>query len=330
LDPEHNPFFRYARLRLFGAFDSGRRLVGRIAAIHNPLHEREHGEAAGFFGFFECINSNEVAQSLLEAVGSFVRTCGCSCLIGPVNPSTNDESGLLLDNFNERPTFMTNYCHEYYHSLFTYCGFRKAIDTLSYQAETAHIFPGKYERVLNRVLQNPTVSVRRFSRAKASGDIAIIREIYNLSFRGTWGFVPLSEAEAQQFAESFLSFADLDLVWLAYCHNEPVGFILGLPDLNEILARLNGRLYPFGILKFLTQRNRINGMRVVAFGVLPGYRSIGIETLLVNKVRERILTKVYRSGEFSVVMEDNHRVRNLVEGFGFQLRKRYRIYRKEL
>jgi ribosomal protein S18 acetylase RimI-like enzyme len=330
LDTAKNPFFQYAQAQLLGAYDSRGNLVGRVAAIHNPLHQREYGEAAGFFGFFECVNDVDAARSLFDAVATVLQAHGCTFMVGPVNPSTNDESGFLMDNFNERATFMTNYCPEYYHQLMRACGFDKAIDTLSYQAQTYHPFPEKYERVLQRARDNPSIRVRHFDRKNAHSDIAIIRDLYNTSFRGTWGFVPLSKAEAEQLADSFLSFADFNLVWLAYYDDKPVGFILGLPDLNEILALLNGRLFPFGIVTFLARRNRIGAVRVLGFGVLPEYRSLGIETLLVYQVRERILNKIYKRAEFSVVMENNTRMRNFLEAFGFHLHKHYRIYRKDL
>lgn len=329
ISPAQNPFLAYARIRLFGAFSSDR-VLGRIAAIHNPAHEKEYRDGAGFFGLFECVDAPDVSNSLFEAVRTCLKASGCRYLLGPVNFSTNDESGLLLDNFDSRPTIMTNYCRPYYHGLLQSAGFEKAVDTLSYDAETLHPFPESYQRVLKRVLANPALELRRFNRRDSHNQMAAICNLYNASFSGTWGFVPLSRDEAIHLGKSFLPFADDDLVWTAHYGGKPVGFILGLPDVNEILAGLNGRLWPFGVLKFLAARSQIRAARVVAFGVLPEYRGLGIETALIHKVRTRILEKPYKRAEFSVVMENNLRMRRLLENIGFRLHKRYRIYRRDI
>ncbi len=330
LDPAANPFWQTAERKLFYACDGSHRLLGRIAAIHNPASRKSYNEAAGFFGYFESIDRLEVARELFAAAITFVKGCGCTSLIGPVNPSTNSESGLLFDGPPGRPMFMTNHCPAYYHHLMTECGFNKAIDTFSYRAGYTHDFPEKYERVLRRVLSNPAISIRSFSRKDASRDIATIGELYNAAFSDTWGFVPMSPAESQQLAESFLSFADLELVWIASYCGEPAGFILGLPDVNEILASLKGRLLPFGFFKFLARRNRIQTMRLIALGVAPKFRSLGIEAALVMKERERIVSRPYPQVEFSVVMENNFRMRTLIKTFGFRPYRSYRIYRRAL
>lgn len=330
LDPDSNPFWKNSDRKLFCAYDTDNRLLGRVVAIHNLVHNRRCNEAQGFFGYFECVDQSEVAQSLTAAARSYLRECGCTRMIGPVNPSTNSESGLLLGGHSGRATFMTNHCPEYYHRLLVACGFVKAMDTYSYRAESTHEFPGKYERVLKRILKNPAIELRAFSRTHSQHDITIIGELYNASFVDTWGFVPMNDEEAQALAESFLPFADLELVWIAYYRGEPAGFILGLPDLNEILPALNGRLFPFGIFALLARRRRISNMRVLAFGVLPKYRSIGIEAALVMKERERIVTRPYRHAEFSVVMENNSRMRSLISAFGFQPYRSYRIYQQPI
>jgi ribosomal protein S18 acetylase RimI-like enzyme len=328
LDTRRNPFFRYGSMRAFVAYDNAGKPCGRICAIINPYHQELHGEPTGFFGMFECIDNVEVAQLLVNAAQAYISAAGYTTLLGPVNYSTNEESGFLLNGFDRPPTFMCNYCLPYYHDLMLACGFEKAIDTLSYETAHGHPFPKKYERVLSRVRENRRVTVRRFDKKHADRDMAVIREIYNESFRDTWGFVPLSEGEAQVLGKNLLSFADFDLVWIGYFDDRPVGAILGFPDLNEVLKHLNGRLFPFGFVRLLTGLRSIQGMRVAAFGVLPKYRSLGIETLLIYQVHQRINNRPYRRAEFSVVMEDNHRMRQLLEAIGFTLSRRFRLYQK--
>jgi GNAT superfamily N-acetyltransferase len=330
LDPTRNSFFRYGRVSLLAAYDGDARPCGRVAAIINPRHEEAHGEKVGFFGLFESVDDTDTAQALMAAVAERLADAGCESILGPVNLTTNDESGFLIDGYNEPPTFMCNYCPPYYHDLMAACGYSKAVDTLSYMARHGHPFPDKYYRLVRRVEADPRISIRRFSKATARDDIIAISAIYNDSFRQTWGFVPMSEGEAIELGQGLIPIADFDLVWIAYYDGRPVGAILGFPDINEILIKLNGRLAPFGFLRFMFGLGRIKGMRIAALGVRPEFRKLGIETLLIHKVHERVHVRPYQRSEFSVVMENNLRMRNLLERFGFTLCRRYRLYTRVL
>jgi ribosomal protein S18 acetylase RimI-like enzyme len=330
LDPKKNAFFRYGSVRLLLAHDGNDRPCGRVIATINPRHEEAHGDKMGFFSMFESVNDPVTAEALLAEVDSLLSGAGCDSILGPVNLTTNDESGFLVEGYDEYPTFMCNYCPPYYHDLMTACGFKRAVDTLSYVALHGHPFPEKYYRIVRRVEANPHISIRRFSKKSASEDILAIADIYNESFTGTWGFVPLSDGEALELGETLLPIADFDLVWIASYEDRPVGMILGFPDINEILAKLDGRLTPGGITRFLFGLNRIKGMRIAALGVRPEFRRLGIETLLIHRVHQRVHTRPYLRSEFSVVMENNLRMRNLLERFGFRQCRRFRLYTKSL
>ena len=329
-NPTSNPFFKYGNVQLFVANNADEHPVGRIAAIFNPHHQEVHGQPAGFFGSFECTNDVTVARQLFDRVQEALSRQGCDEILGPVNLTTNDESGFLIEGYGERPTFMCNYCPGYYHELVRACGFEKAVDTLSFMAWHGHPFPDKYYRLIKRFEANPRLRIKRFDKKSAKDDILTIAGIYNESFHDTWGFVPMSDEEAMELGRGLVPIADPDLVWIAFCDDRPAGAILGFPDINEILAHLNGRLLPFGFLRFLFGQRRIQGMRVAALGVTPECRSLGIETLLIHKVHQRVHTRPYQRSEFSVVMENNHRMRNLLERFGFTCTRRYRLYRKRM
>ena len=326
LNPRKNPFLEYGQARFFLSFNDRREVVGRIAAIFNPIHCELRQERTGFFGLFECIHSVEVAKKLLKSANDYLSSFDCRKIIGPVNFNTNDEYGLLIEGHQESPMIMCNYALPYYHELLAACGFQKAMDLFSYRGKLGHSFPAKYMKVVQRVSANATVTVRPFDRRQRSRDIAMIREIYNQSFKEVWGFVPLSFREAEAMGQNMISFSDDELVWIADYNKKPVGFILALPDVNEILKNLNGRLFPLGIFKFLAKRRQIQGVRVVALAVLPEYRSIGIESLLIYRVHTRILAGGYQRAEFSVVNDNNTRMRTILEGLGFQAVKRYRLY----
>jgi GNAT superfamily N-acetyltransferase len=330
VNPGKNPFFEYGQVKFFGVFNEFHEMVGRIAAIFNPVHRYIYRESAGFFGLFECINSIDVARRLLTAVSKHLSKFGCTHLTGPVNFNTNDESGLLIEGHDESPMLMCNYSPPYYAQLLLACGFSKVMDLLSYGGKLGHVFPQKYLDVLNKVTAKNGIHVRNFNRNRFLQEIATIREIYNGSFKDVWGFVPLSSSEAEAMGKNFISFSDDELVWIAEYKNKPAGFILALPDVNEILKDLNGRLFPFGIVKFLLRRRQICGVRVIVLCVLPPFRSMGVETLLIHRVHQRILSGGYQRAEFSVVNENNIRMRNILETFGFHLTKRYRIYQARI
>jgi ribosomal protein S18 acetylase RimI-like enzyme len=327
LNPRKNPFFEYGQVKLYAVHNHKHEMVGRVAAVLNPVHCKAHNESAGFFGLFECINNADAAKVLFDAAREYLRRCKCTHIIGPVNFNTNEDSGQLIEGFDESPMIMCNYSPPYYKKLMEARGFEKAIDLLSYGAGVDHPFPSRYMKVLNRVSLNPRITVRHFDRRMASKEIALIREIYNFSFRDVWGFVPLSHSEADEMGRNFLTFADEELFWFVNYKNNPAGFIMAVPNINEILRDLDGRLFPLGLFKLLLMRRSIRNIRVMVLCMLPEYRSMGIETLLVQKIRERMKAGGYQKAEFSVVNENNTKMRNILESLGFPLVKRYRIYK---
>jgi ribosomal protein S18 acetylase RimI-like enzyme len=330
LDSGKNPFFEYGQVKFFAVCNESHEMVGRIAAIFNPVHRYIYRESTGFFGLFECINSVDVARRLFTTANEYLSKFGCTHLAGPVNFNTNNESGLLIQGYDESPMLMCNYSPPYYAQLLSACGFSKVMDLLSYEARLGHIFPQKYLDVFKKVSKKNEINIRPFNRNQFLQEIATIREIYNGSFMDVWGFVPLSSSEAEDMGKNFISFSDDELVWIAEYKNKPVGLILALPDVNEILKDINGRLFPFGIFRFLLRRRHIRGVRVIVLCVLPMFRSKGIETLLIQKVHHRILAGGYQRAEFSVVNENNIRMRNILETFGFHLKRRYRIYQSPI
>ena len=327
LDPKRNPVFDYAQVKLFGVCDENRQMIGRIAVIFNPIHCEIHHEFVGFFGLFECINSIGVAERLISLASGYLRKFKCTHMIGPVNFTTNEESGLLVQGYQESPMLMCNYSPPYYADLLTACGAQKTMDLLSYRGEIDHVFPPKYARVIERVSSNNAVTVVALNRHNMSEKMPTLQEIFNSSFRDVWGFVPLSLPEMEAMGRSMAFFLEDELSWIAEYKKEAVGFILALPDMYEVLKDLGGHLFPFGIFKLLIKRRHIKGVRVIVLCVLPKYRSLGIETLLIYKVRSRMITAGYERAELSVINENNMKMRNVLERLGFKPIKRYRIYR---
>lgn len=330
LNRDKHPFYRYGKVELFGVYNNNSELLCRCAAIVNPRHNKIYSENTGFFGLFECINDIEVAQLLMKEVKNYLAGFDCKKIIGPMNFTSNDEVGFLVNGFDDPPMIMSNYCPDYYNDLMISCKFRKEIDLLSYSAKSDHPFPEKYDRLLNRVISNNNVKLYPLDKKKITTQSEEICQLYNSSFKDNNGFVPPTQEEMKEFTNTFVTFADPKLIWIAKVDDNPVGCLLALPNINEILGDVNGKLFPIGILKIHLNRKKIRSIRVLVLCVDPKYRGRGIESLLISKCRQRIIEAPYPTSEFSMVLENNYQMRRILERIGFKLCKRYRIYSTEI
>lgn len=332
LDPRRNPFFEHASIGLFLAKQAGEP-VGRIAAIVNELHNATHRDAVGFFGFFESVADATVARALLEAAGEWLRQRGRTHLRGPVNPSMNDECGLLVEGFDRPPVILMPYNPPYYAALLEACGLEKAKDLLAYWLTEAFLSE-KLQRGQELVRRRLGLQVRGMdfrNRQLFREDVERIKILYNRAWEQNWGFVRLTDAEMEALVAGLREIADPDLAVFAFRGDEAVGFALALPDINQVL-RYNRSGNLLGALWHLaTKRKRIDTMRILILGVLPEHRQSGVDAVLYYELGVRGLRKGFRYAEASWVLEDNWAMRNPLEKMlGAQLYKRYRIYEMPL
>ena len=326
INPRKNPFFEYGRVQLFGVRKEHGELIARGAAIHNPRHNEKHGDRTGFFGLFESRDDPEAARRLFAAIGEALRGWGCDRMVGPVNFTINDESGVLIDGFDSRPAFMTSYNPPYYDGLLSGCGFKKEIDLLSYGWSVDHPYPERFRSLIESLKARSGIQIRPIDRKILGDELRRVQAVYNAGFDDVWGFVPMTSAEIDDMGKGFKRIADDDLILFAESRGRLVGFCLTLPDINDILKDLNGRLLPFGFLKLLLRRKRLRTARLMVLCVLPAYRDKGVAALLIEHLARVVEEKGYRSGEFSVVIESNFRMTRLLDSLGFKATKRYRIY----
>lgn len=332
LDPQRNPFFEHASIGLFIAERAGEP-VGRIAAIVNELHNATHHDTVGFFGFFESIADTAVTRALIEAACEWLRQRGRTHIRGPVNPSMNDECGLLVEGFDRPPVIMMPYNPPYYAALLEACGFQKAKDLLAYWLTEAFLSE-KLRRGQELVRRRLGLQLRGMNfrdRALFREDVERIKAIYNRAWERNWGFVRLTDAEMEALVAGLKQIADPDLAVFAFRGEEAVGFALALPDINQVL-RYNRSGSLLGALWHLaTKRKRIDTMRILILGVVPEHRQSGIDAVLYYELGMRGLQKGFRYAEASWVLEDNWAMRNPLEKtLGAQLYKRYRIYEMAL
>lgn len=330
LDPRRHPFWSSAERRLFLA-RRGSETVGRIAGITDRRYNELHDEKMGIWGFFECTDDPVAATALFSAVETWVHQKGMAFLRGPLNPSTNYEVGLLIEGFDYPPALMMTYNPPYYPRLVESCGFTKEKDLLAFLIDGDYRLPEWMDRLAERIAQKKGIYIRRFRSKDENAEFALINEIYNASWSGNWGFVPLSDDEMRDIQKSVMTFADPDLAFFIYYERDPAAVCVIFPDINPLLKRLNGQIGLLGLLKTILYRREITGLRCLIFGVKDTYRQLGLSLLAVHHIYEVVRQKgKYRSLELGWILEDNEDVNALLEEAGARPYKKYRIFRKSL
>jgi GNAT superfamily N-acetyltransferase len=325
-----NPFLQHAEIVPFLALRDDAP-CGRIAAIIDQNYINFQDDNAGFFGFFESVNDKKVTRALLDRTKDFLRKKGLQKMLGPMSPSTNDECGLLVEGFDSSPCFMMPYNPPYYQELLEGCGLQKAKDLYAdFMTDEAGV-PERVLRISSRITDRlPGLTVRPINPRKLSEEVVKVKEVYNGAWKDNWGFVPLTDAEMALMAKKMKPLLVPDLALFAEIGDQTIGFALALPDYNLVLKRLNGRLGPLGMLKFLYYARKIDGVRVLLLGVKSEYRKRGVETLLYLELFRRGKTKGYYKGELSWILEDNHLMLKGLEALGGKRYKTYRIYQSPL
>jgi GNAT superfamily N-acetyltransferase len=327
---EENPLFEHAQMQLWVARRDGRD-VGRIAGIVDEHYNRANDPAA-FFGFFECVNDSEVCRRLFQPLSEWARQKGLNRILGPMNPTTNDECGLLIEGFDSAPVFMMTYNPQYYVQLLEVEGFRKAKDLLAFHIQLSNIPMDRLSRLAVKVRdRNPGLLLRPVLKRTLKRDIAKIKEIYNAAWQDNWGFVPMTDAEVDFMAARLKPLLMEGLIWLAEVGTEPVGFLLALPDYNIALQPLKGKLLTpkvVGFIPYLLGWKCPPRTRVLTLGVRDKYRSKGLETALLIEGLKFGFEAGVRESEASWILENNVMMCRILEAIGGKVYKRYRILQK--
>jgi len=327
--PGH-PFRSHAEMTLFLAY-RGEEVVGRIAAIIDHSFVSFHQEKTGFFGFFESFEDVQVTDLLLSTVKEWLKERGMQKMVGPMNPSTNDECGLLIEGFDAFPCLLMPYNPRYYPSLLEGFGFEKAMDLYAYFLEQSFFLSDRLNRITERLRRKePELRIRPIRPRHLEEDAKIMQEIINQAWRKNWGFVPVTDDEIRLLAKDFKSLVVPDLILFAYWGEEPVGFSVALPDYNEVLKHLNGKVGILGGLKFLYYSRKIRKIRVIFLGVKDAFRKRGVEGLLYVETFRNGTRKGYDRAECSWILENNVLMRRGIEAMGGKRYKTYRIYEAPL
>lgn len=329
LDPARHPFHQHATVELFLARDAAGRVVGRVAAVENRRYLEEHGDSVGFFGLFECERNAEVAGSLLEAAGEWLASRGLTVMRGPASFSLNEECGLLVSGFNGAPMVMMPWNPPWYEELLEQNGCVKAKDLVAYYLGydgEAEAPPERLQRAGDAVARRFGVVIRGMDMKQFEEEVRRVSVVYNQAWARNWGHVSMTDAELHHMARQMKAVVDPDLVLFAEVKGELAGFALGLPDMNQVLKRLDGSLFPFGWAKALWHRRKIDSFRVLTLGVLEPYRKMGVAELMYLHYWRVCPPKGITKGEFSWILEDNALMRAGLEKIGADAYRTYRLY----
>ena len=327
LNPQINPFFENAEVRLFLAEDHRGNALGRIALVHDHNYQESYSKRTGIMGMFETVDDENVSRFLFDHAKQWCEKNGFDKLLGPLNLSTNHESGLMVEGFDLPPMLGIPYNPDYYIKHFENSGFKKSKDLVSLKLVITDI-PEYLKIAAGKLEKRGRFSLRPLNLARFEDELKIIWEIYNSAWERNWGFVSMNFKEFKFAAEEMKSFINPEVCLIAEVKGEPAGFSLALPDVNQVLKDLNGHLFPFGWAKFLWKKNAIDSYRVLTLGIKKKFRRLGIDAYMYFDMYRKFLDKKIKYCEMSWVLEDNTDMLTPIFKIGGAVYKRHRIYER--
>jgi GNAT superfamily N-acetyltransferase len=331
LSRRRNPFFEHADCEYFMAWRGGEP-VGRLSAhVDHRLNEYQRNDW-GLFGFFECANDPDAAGALLSAAEQWLRERGRDRVVGPLDFSTNHECGLLVEGHELRPQILENWHHPYYGGLLEEKGFAKAMDLYKWEIDTknhAKVLPVIYE-LSGQLEAEHGITVRNMRKRDFKNEVRRFMQVYNRAWGDNWGFVPLTDAELKHLASELRPVLDPDWTWIAEKDGETVGAALTLLDYGLLLPQLDGRLLPFGWLRFLLGQRKLDEIRVFALGVIPEYQHTGTAAAFYARNWDRAVGTGIKRAETGWILETNEPMNRAMEALTGRIVKRYRVFEKRL
>jgi len=332
LDQQKNPFFKHAEAQYFLAWREDRP-VGRISAHIDRNFNEFQDNAWGLFGWFECEDDPEAARALLDTAERWLRERGRDRMVGPMDFTTNDEIGLLVQGHEHPPIILCPWHHPYYQRLFEQdVGIAKAMDLYMwslYVDKRENVHPAIWEAA-DKLESEHGIVCRNFRKKELHAEVTRFLDVYNAAWENNWASVPLNEEEVRHYAKDLKPVLDENWAMVAEKKDtgEVVGAALTLPDFNQVLAKLNGRLLPFGWITALREKSKIDAVRVFALGVKPEYQHTGVAARFYQMHFDAAERTPQKGGEMGWILEVNKPMNRAMEGMGGEIKRRYRVYER--
>jgi len=333
LSPKYNPYFEHAQWQAWIAW-RGETPVGRISAQIDDLHLQRYADSTGFFGMLDAEDKEETFKALISTAEQWLKEKSIKRVRGPFNLSINEEMGLLVDGFDTPPVFMMGHAKPYYSQRIEQCGYHKAKDTLAYMIAPNFEAPRVMQRILAKAGER--VVVRPIDLKLFNQEISLLRDIFNDAWSENWGFVPFTEKEFHELGQNLKFLVAPEFIQIAEVDGEPAAFIVALPNINEAIKDLKGKLFPFGWLKLIWRLKfkYPNSARVPLMGVRKKFQNTrlgpGLSFLVIDAVRKKLHRRQVDKIELSWILEDNAGMRNIIETINGEPYKRYRVFEREL
>ena len=337
IDEKKNPYFLHADVRLWIAYKNGMP-VGRISAQIDELVEPQHGVKTGHYGFFDCIDDQDVANALFDTACSWLKENGMIEVIGPFSLSINEETGMLVEGFDTPPRLLMGHARPYYEKLVHNYGLSSVKDTWAYTLDISDpILPPTIQKLVDRAVDKGQVKFRPINMDKYGEELKIILDIFNDAWIENWKYIPFTEAELDHAVKELKMIIREDFTYIAEIDGVPQAIMVTLPNINEIIRDLNGKLFPFGIFKLLWRlkiKPSFKTVRVPLMGVRTEYQNSRLSGImsfgLFEACRQSAIKIGCEQAELSWVLEENTRLSKLLESIGCVKYKTYRLYQKDL
>jgi hypothetical protein len=330
-----NPYFEHAQAQLFLA-ERGGRVTGRISAQIDTLMHKHMAPGIGQWGFLECDDDPAIAAALIGTAEEWLRKRGTTRALGPISFGMWDEPGTLIDGHGTAPLLFMGHHRPYYPALIEACGYARAKDIYAWSIDIVNGFPERINKLVSIGERNSRIALRKVDMNNFEAEVGLIIDILNEAWSDNWGYTPLTPAEKAYAVKSWKPLIVPDWVRIALYDGEPAGFMVTLPDLNEMIADLNGKIFPFGWAKLLWRLHRKKGnrVRVPIMGlrnhIKTSKQGALIVMMMIEQIRRDVVSRGYSMGECSWILDDNDGMNSILEAIGSVCYKTYRIYAKPL
>jgi hypothetical protein len=332
LNRKKNPYFQHCKYKAWIIYRASK-TSGRILAYIDTSYNELYSESTGFFGFFECVNNQIIARDLFQTACEWLQQQGMNKVYGPINFSIGNECGVQINGFDYPPVVQMSYNPSYYQSLYERAGFTGAHDLYAYLVNDKLIKEGRIlprlQKITEKTLRKEGLTIRTINMKNFHAEIQHINSLFNDFMNKNWGFVPSTMEEMLFIAKAMKPIVDPEMIFFAEMNGRVIGYSLSIPDINQALAHINGKLFPFGLFKLLYYKKKINRIRLMLLGVVEEYRTKGFDILFYYYTIVKGLERGYKEAELSWISEDNTVLISIVEKIGAKRYKTYRMYEKK-